>query len=253
LSGSAGRPAVADSAEARIEAPAIAIATDSEGLSATGGLTCLLKPGDGGRRIGFFPACEDVLISCEALEARPGTATTRLVGDVLIRQGGNSVRGDEIELSGDSGRMSGGGGTAVTIIEAGTAGGPGRTVELAGGGMAYRPEARTLSFSAGASIRLPEANLEAGTVAAVLSRDGRSLESLTAGPAVTVTKGRFEGRAEAAFYDAAGGRLELSGKPVLTDGKGGSARGAKLTFDLADDKILIENEGPGRATTIVRS
>jgi len=26
-----------------------------------------------------------------------------------------------------------------------------------------------------------------------------------------------------------------------------------LTFDLPDDKILIENEGQGRATTVVRS
>jgi hypothetical protein len=41
--------------------------------------------------------------------------------------------------------------------------------------------------------------------------------------------------------------------PILTDDKGGSARGAKLTFDLADDKILIENEGPGRAATVIRS
>jgi lipopolysaccharide export system protein LptA len=61
------------------------------------------------------------------------------------------------------------------------------------------------------------------------------------------------GRSEAAAYQAAADQLTLTGSPSLTDGKGGSARGAKLTFDLADDKILLENEGPGRSTTIIRS
>jgi lipopolysaccharide export system protein LptA len=253
VAGDAGRPAVADSAEARIEAPSIAVTAVSGALLATGGLIGLLRPGNGSRRVGFFSAGEDVRISCETLETRPETSTTRLVGNVVVRQGANAVRGGEIELAGDAGRMSGGGGTAVTLAEAGEAPGRPGAVELAGRDMSYRPDTKTLTLSGQASIRLPEARLDSATIAAVLSGDGRSLGSLTALTAVTVSKGRFEGRAEAAFYDASAGRIELTGKPVLTDGKGGSARGAKLTFDLADDKILIENEGPGRATTVVRS
>jgi lipopolysaccharide export system protein LptA len=70
---------------------------------------------------------------------------------------------------------------------------------------------------------------------------------------VIVSYGPYVGRSEAASYEAATGRLTLTGKPVLADDKGGSARGAKLTFDLTDDKIFIENEGSGRATTVVRS
>ena len=87
----------------------------------------------------------------------------------------------------------------------------------------------------------------------VIGREDKAVESLEAKTAVAVSKGHYEGRSEAASYQAAARRITLTGKPVLTDGKGGSARGAKLTFDLADDKILIENEGTGRATTVVRS
>ena len=119
--------------------------------------------------------------------------------------------------------------------------------------MVYRPDVRALILSSKASVRLPEARLEAATVSAVIGREGDGVESLAASTGVSVSKGRYVGRSDAASYQAATGRITLTGRPVLTDDKGGSARGAKLTFNLPDDKILIENEGQGRATTVVRS
>jgi lipopolysaccharide export system protein LptA len=119
--------------------------------------------------------------------------------------------------------------------------------------MVYQPDLRILTLSSKASVRLPEAGLEAGSVSVVIGREGKSIESLAAAGGVIVSKEAYTGRSEAAFYEAAADRIVLTGKPVLTDGKGGSARGTKLTFDLADDKILVENEGTGRSTTIVRS
>jgi lipopolysaccharide export system protein LptA len=118
--------------------------------------------------------------------------------------------------------------------------------------MSYRSAARTLVLAGKASVRLSPARLDAGTISTVLGEGGTVL-ALSAGKSVTVAKGNYEGRAEAASYEAGARRIILTGRPVLTDGKGGSARGAKLTFDLADDKISIENEGTGRATTVVRS
>lgn len=253
VSGPSGRPAVADSAEARIEAPSISVATAAEGVLATGGVAGVLKRGEGRRRIGFFSPLEDVSFSCQNLDLRPEISTSFMTRNVLVRQGTDVLRADELELAGDAGRMSGGGGVAITLTEAAEGQVQPRTIEIGGQEMAYRPDLRTLTLSSKAYVRLPEASLEAERVSAVVGREGKSVESLSGALGVTVTKGRFQGRAEAAAYDAATGRITLTGSPVLTDGKGGSARGGKLTFDLADDKILIENEGPGRATTVVRS
>jgi lipopolysaccharide export system protein LptA len=253
VSGGSGRPAVADSAEARIEAPEIGIATETGEALASGGVACVLKEAEGRRTTGFFSPSEDVYVRCDRLNVRPGSSTFLFSGGVLVRQGQNTVRAAEIETDGDMGRMSGGGGVAVVLTEAASAGRPGRTIELDGADMAYRPDPRALTLSSKARVRLPEAGLEASTVTAVIGRDGRSVESLAAAGRVVVSKGRYEGRSEAASYEAATERLTLTGNPLLNDGKGGSARGAKLTFDLADDKILIENEGAGRATTVVRS
>lgn len=253
VSSRSGRPAVADSAEARIEAPSISVATDTGGILATGGVSGVLKRGEGRRAVGFFSPSDDVAFSSASVELRPEISTSFFTGNVLVRQGTDILRAREIELAGDMGRMSGGGGVAFTLTEAAEGQALARTIEIGGQDMVYRPDVRTLILSSKAYVRLPEAGLEAGRVSAVIGREGRNVESLSAATGVTVIKGRYQGRAESANYDAATRRMTLTGKPVLTDGKGGSARGDKLTFDLADDKILIENEGPGRATTIVRS
>jgi lipopolysaccharide export system protein LptA len=251
--GAAGRKAVADSAAARIEAGQIMVGSASGSLSASGGVTGVLKPGDGSRRTGFFARGEDVAVSCQRLEAEPDAEALFLTGYVLVSQGSASVRGGEIELAGAAGRMSGGGGVAVTLTEAGPEGRPDRTVEIGGQEMAFRPDTWTLTLSSKAFVRLAEASLEAGSVSAVLGREDGGVISLAAAGGVTVSRGGYTGRAETACYDPGHGLLVLTGSPVLTDGKGGSARGAKLTFDLADDKILVENEGAGRSTTVIKS
>jgi lipopolysaccharide export system protein LptA len=251
--GRPGQAAVADSAEARIEAPSISVATATGGIFATGGVSGVLKRGEGRRAAGFFSQREDVSFSSERLELRPEISVSLFTGDVLLRQGTDTLRADEIELAGDQGRMSGGGGVNVTLTEASDGQIQPRTIEIGGQEMVYQPDQRILTLSSKASVRLPEAGLEAGSVSVVIGREGKSIESLAAAGGVIVSKDAYTGRSEAAFYEAAADRIVLTGKPVLTDGKGGSARGTKLTFDLADDKILVENEGTGRSTTIVRS
>ena len=253
VSGGPGRPAVADSAEARVEAPALLVVSDKEELSASGGVACVLKKGEEGRPAGFFSPREDVSVSSERLEVRSGNALFSFSGNVLARQAASVLRADEVEFAGDTGRMSGRGAVSVTVAGPAEGRAGSDTIELGGQDMAYRPDSRTLTLSSKAYVRLAEAGLQAGSVSAVLALEGRGIESLTAAKDVVVSKGRFEGRSEAGSYLAATDRITLTGRPVLTDGKGGSARGAKLTFDLADDKIFIDNEGSGRATTVVRS
>lgn len=250
--GRRGEAAVADSVEARIEAPQILVATASQALLASGGVTGVLKGGEGRRRIGFFSPMEGVSFASQRLEFLPEGSIYLLTGHVLVSQGLKTLRASEIEFAGTAGRMSGRGGVTITLAEM-AQGGQTRTIGLGGEETAYRPDLGTLTLTSKAYVGLPEARLEAGSVSAVIGREDRGVESLTAAGGVVVTKGDYTGRSEAAAYQAASEQLTLTGKPVLTDGKGGSARGAKLTFDLADDKILIENEAPGRSAIVIRS
>lgn len=251
--GQAGRPAVADSAGMRIEAPLLAAGPGAGDLAASEGVRCVYKPGAGDRTAGFFSAAEEAFVTADRLVRKDGTGVVAFAGTVRAWQGEGSVRAAALELSGGGEGMRAGGGVVVALVLPAEAAGPERQVEVGGGTMAFSAAGRALSFEGRSYVRLPGARLEARSVSAVLAPGSRAVASLSARTDVVLSKGRYEGRGAAAAYEAASDRLVLTGKPVLTDGKGAAARGDKLTFDLADDKILLENEGQGRTTTVVKS
>jgi len=253
VEGGPDRPAVADSGDARIEAAGFKAGPGSGALEASGRVLCLFKPGRGGRAAGLFAADKAVSVSADRLILRGGGAPAAFSGNARAWQGTDFVEAPELEFFEEKGGMRGRGGVSAGLEQDASGDAAGGRIVLGGEDLAYMPETRTLTLSGKAYVQLPAARLEAGTVAAVIGRDDHAVEALEAKSGVSVSKGRYKGRAEAASYRASTRRMALTGKPVLTDDKGGSARGAKLTFDLADDKIFIENEGPGRATTVVRS
>jgi|GEM_PF-477044 len=252
-----GRPAVADSPAALIESDAIEVDPGGRRFKASGAVRSRLRPEPGApQAAGLFGAEEVISVSSDSAVIEERGRVVTFSGQVRAWQGSQVVRAGALVFERETGGVQGRDGVEVSLTrpsDPGPAGAEPETVVLGGQDMAYQAASRTLALSGKASVRLPEAGLTAGSVLAVVGLDGRTLESLSARTSVVVSKGRFEGRAEAASYQADVERITLTGGPVLTDGKGGSARGAKLTFDLADDKILIENEGPGRATTVVRS
>lgn len=248
-----GRRPVADSIEARVEADSVTISPAAGGLQASGGVLCVFRSETGGRTAGFFTPGEDVLVTCEAMSLPPGGASALFKGIVRARQDEGSLEGDELEFSSDKGETRGRGGVAAALPGTPKAGEAAGAVLMSGQEMTYVAETRALSFTGRAAVRLPGASLEGRTVTAVVAPGGKALRSLSARTDVIVRKGAYEGRAGAADYEAAADRIVLTGAPVLTDGKGGSARGTKLTFDLADDKIRVENEGSGRSTTVIKS
>ena len=251
--GQAGRPAVADSAGIRIEAPLLAAGPAAGDLAASEGVRCIFEPGGGDRTAGFFSTDEEAFVTADRLVRKDGTGIVAFTGAVRAWQGGESVRAGELEISGDGQGMRAGGGVSAALVLPAAAAGPERRVEIGGGTMMFSAAGRALSFEDRSYVQLSGARLEARSISAVLAPGSRAVVSLTARTDVVLSKGRYEGRGAAAAYEAASDRLVLTGKPVLTDGKGAAARGDKLTFDLADDKILLENEGQGRTTTVIKS
>lgn len=81
--------------------------------------------------------------------------------------------------------------------------------------------------------------------------DGRSeVESARASGGVVIEQRGRRAQAENAEYKAASETLVLwGGEPQVTDAESVTARGARLTFNLADDTLLIESETGSRTVT----
>jgi lipopolysaccharide export system protein LptA len=252
-SGKPGRPAAADSPRARIEASSLVAGPAAGDLEASGGVKCLLKPGEEGRAAGFFSAAKPVFVSGASLVFRGGTKLFSFAGEVRAWQDGEFLLAGELDLFEATGEMRGRGGVAAGMTQAAMGETPERRIEVGGEDMSCSAAGRVLSFRKKSYAQMPGARLGAETIDAVLGREGRGVDTLSALNSVVVSKGRYEGRGDRAFYEAETDRVTLTGRPVLVDKEGGSAKGDKLTFDLGDGKIRIENEGQGRSTTVVKS
>jgi lipopolysaccharide export system protein LptA len=252
-SGMPGRPAVADSRRARVEAPSLAAGPAAGDLEASGGVKCLLKPGEEGRASGFFSAAKPVFVSATNFVFQNGTKTSSFAGEVQAWQDKEFLLAGELDFFETAGEMRGRGGVAAGMTQAAAGETPERRIEVGGEDMSYSAADRKLSFRKKSYVQMPGARLAAVTIDAVLGREGNGVVTLTALTSAVVSKGRYEGRGDRAFYEAGTDRITLTGKPVLVDKEGGSSRGDKLTFDLGDGKIRVENEGQGRSTTVIKS
>jgi lipopolysaccharide export system protein LptA len=253
-SGKPGRPAAAALPRARVEAASIVVGSAAAGdLEASGGVKCLLKPGEEGRAAGFFSAAKPIFVSSASLVFRGGTKVFSFAGEVQAWQDGEFLLAGELDLFEATGEMRGRGGVAAGMTQAAAGETPVRRIEVGGEDMSSSAAGRVLSFRKKSYVQMPGARLGAEAIDAVLGREGRGVDTLTAVTSVVVSKGRYEGRGDRAFYEAGADRITLTGRPVLVDKEGGSTRGNKLTFDLGDDKISVENEGQGRSTTVIKS
>jgi len=252
-SGKPGRPATADSRRARIEAPSLVAGPAAGDLEASGGVKCLLKPGEEGLAAGFFSAAKPIFVSSASLVFRGGTKVFSFAGEVQAWQDGEFLLAGELDLFEATGEMRGRGGVVAGMTQAAAGETPVRRIEVGGEDMSSSAAGRVLSFRKKSYVQIPGARLGAEAIDAFLGGEGRGVDTLTALTAVVVSKGRYEGRGDRAFYEAGADRITLTGRPVLVDKEGGSSRGDKLTFELGDGKIRVENEGQGRSTTVVKS
>jgi lipopolysaccharide export system protein LptA len=248
-----GGTARLESPGSRVEAPRIVLAQGRDEASATGGVRCLLKAGAGGTPVGLFPAGETAFGACRVLRLSGREKAYHLEGEARIWQGGRAVQAGEIEIGGTSGEVRARGG--VTACFPGRSGREGKeeVIEAGGETMAYASGEGTVRFEGRSRVVIPGARLTADAVDIRLAGAANEVRDLEARGSVVFAFGRYEGRGREAVYDPRAQTFVLTGDPVLAEPGRGESRGDKLTFRLADDKILVETKGQGRSITVVKS
>ena len=125
-------------------------------------------------------------------------------------------------------------------------------VEISSDKMTYHPEQNLIFYEKRSSLKVKDIDLRAQSVSVYLSEEEGDMEKIIARENVVIVQNLGEGRAEEAIYDPDRESVVLLGNPVLIDKDGGITRGDKLTFYLADDKILVENKARERSATVIK-
>jgi len=126
-------------------------------------------------------------------------------------------------------------------------------LEITAEALDYLPDDRQLNYSGKVTVKVETARLKADLLNIHLSEKGSKIQSLLAQGNVRITRELYEAQGEEAVFDLEKETILLTGNPILTHQQKGRVRGDKLTFHLADDRIVVENRGRERSETIIRN
>jgi lipopolysaccharide export system protein LptA len=118
--------------------------------------------------------------------------------------------------------------------------------------MTYFPEENLVLYQNKSSLTVKDVNLQSQSISVNLGEEDKSIQKIVARTKVVIVQEMGEARGEEAVYDPENESLILLGSPVLIDKDGGRTEGHKLTFHMADDRILVENKDRERSVTVIK-
>ncbi len=116
----------------------------------------------------------------------------------------------------------------------------------------YLPSTRAMEFSGDSELRSEEMVLSAEKIVVFFQPEATEIDRLEAQGQVKLSQGQTKAEGEKGWYYWEKEVVILEGKPMLFDPNKGLIRGDKLTFHLADGRILVENQGRERSISVIK-
>ncbi|MCX7973973.1 MAG: LPS export ABC transporter periplasmic protein LptC [Candidatus Aminicenantes bacterium] len=116
----------------------------------------------------------------------------------------------------------------------------------------YWPAENCLIFEGPAEMKWADFQVKAQALEIDFKGESAEIEEVKTKGEVNVVKGMTKASAQRGYYDWEKDVLILEGRPVLEDPEKGVIRGDKLTFNLAEGRILVENQGRERSISIIK-
>jgi len=102
------------------------------------------------------------------------------------------------------------------------------------------------------TLAVQDAILRAQSISVYLGEEDKSIQKIVGKKKVVITQNMGEAFGEEAIYDPEKESLVLLGNPVFIDKDKGRTEGDKLTFYMADGRILVENQERERSLTVIK-
>lgn len=230
----------------------IFISLETNDLEAKSGVKMILKAKEGeGKPIGIFSKEQPVFI--QAREMRYFAEHKRFLFNEKVKawQEERVLQTDEIELFEKTGQIFCRGRVESTMPHT-TKEGEEEKLKISSEKMTYFPEENLVLYQNKSSLTVKDVNLQSQSISVNLGEEDKSIQKIVARTKVVIVQEMGEARGEEAVYDPENESLILLGSPVLIDKDGGRTEGHKLTFHMADDRILVENKDRERSVTVIK-
>jgi len=228
------------------------ISLDTNDLKVEDGVKVILKSKTGGDRpIGIFS--KELPVFVQAKEMRYFAEQKRFLfnKDTKAWQEKKVLQSEEIELFDETGKLLCESGVKSTMPHT-TKEGKEEKLKISSEKMAYFPEENLVVYQGKSTLAVQDAILRAQSISVYLGEEDKSIQKIVGKKKVVITQNMGEAFGEEAIYDPEKESLVLLGNPVFIDKDKGRTEGDKLTFYMADGRILVENQERERSLTVIK-
>lgn len=242
-----------ESPDSEVFARVITLFPEREILEAMGEVKVVLKARpETEERVGFFGRQRPVFITAQWMRFHGQEERFIFKENIRLWQDRNMLLAEELTVFQETGEMAGQGKVQATFFVASTDGQKERRIDMGGNKIAFAARTNLLTFEEGAWVKTASVSLDGQSLMATLAEKKAEVQGIKAKGKVTVRDALREGQSEEASYDVEKESMVLTGNPVVRDKNRGIIRGDKLTFNLGDDRISVENKERERSTTVIK-
>lgn len=236
-----------------ISADSIIVFLDNNNLEAKEGVKLILNPRRASERsVGFFSKEKPVFITSREMRYSEAEKRFLFSEDIKVWQGKEMLIAKELSIYNETGKILCGGGVKSILPYTREGSQEEEKIEISAYSMNFDPEKNLIAYQEKSSLKLKNLNMSAQSIFVHLTKEKGEMETIVAYGKVIINQNQLEGKGEEARYDVNSETLDLLGTPVINDKKKGKIEGFKLTFYMADGRIVVENKDRERSVITVK-
>jgi lipopolysaccharide transport protein LptA len=237
-----------------IKAGEIRISRKNNNMDANGNVQVIFSTKEGGKQaVGFFSENKPVFITTEEMRYFASQKRFNFSGGNKVWQDKDILFADVLNIHKDTGKVTAEGNISSTFPYVPKDKERKERVTITADAMSYDPDRDIVHYQGENTLKVENIVLKAQSVFIHLEKDGGDIKRITAVDDVVITQEQYQGRGQSAVFDMRKETIVLTGDPVLIAKDQGRTAGTKLTFFIADGKIVVENKDRERSVTVIKS
>lgn len=236
-----------------ISAEDILLDRDSNNLNATGKVKAVLGPNQEVKAAGFFSKESSVFVTADEMRYIDRERRYTFQGNTKGWQEKKMLTAEELTIDREAGKIYGSGGVTAAFPYTSKSSGEEVRVKVGGREMTVDPGQKMMSIQDLCSLRAGDVGLSSNSIRIDMEQEGEAMKNLVAEGNVTISQQQFVAKGKRAQFDMEMETIVLMGNAVFMDEGKGRIECDKLTFFLADDRIIVENQGQERSFSVIKS
>jgi lipopolysaccharide transport protein LptA len=203
--------------------------------------------------IGFLSEGNPVYITAKDMRYSEERKRFRFMGGTKLWQMKETVKAQEMTIGVEGGAVRAWDGVSSVLPYQPKGEEEQENVRIESAAMEYDPERHAIVYSENVTLSTKDVVLTAKLLTILLDEESGDMANIVARNNVVVKQKTYEGHGEEAHFDVREEIITVTGKPVFFDKDKGKIEGGKLTFYMADGRIVVENRDRERSVTVIRS